>query len=486
MLWRLLMNFLRSLCVYVCVVGFAPLSYGFWSDDGSKDPILKEVPVSKEQVLFSFAPVVKKVAPAVVNIYAARVVRSSKFSPFFSDPIFKHFFGEAFPNNSPHARIQSSLGSGVLVDKKGIVITNYHVIKHAEEIKVVLTDGKEYEANLVVKDKRADLAALQLKTDRDDLPYLELQDADQLEVGDIVLAVGNPFGVGQTVTTGIVSALARNQLGVSDFRSLIQTDAAINPGNSGGPLVTLDGRIVGINTAILSSGGGSIGIGFAIPSNLVAPVISGIAQGGEVKKPWVGILVQDITHDIAESMQLKSMKGALIQKVFPGSSAEKAGLKQGDILLTIDERSVMGESGFRFRVATKTIGMTVVLEIMRDGKVMEKKITLQSPPKIEGNKQIRLSGRNPLSGALITAMSPAVASEIGFNYDGEGVVILHVRNGTPVSYAGFLAGDILLSINGKTLKRVDDVIQNLGRSKGGWKVTFKRGGKIRTVSVNQW
>ncbi|MBX6368535.1 MAG: trypsin-like peptidase domain-containing protein, partial [Rhodospirillales bacterium] len=247
------------------------------------------LPDSREQIKLSFAPVVKRTAPAVVNVFSRRIVRRSGPPPgLFNDPLFRRFFGDAIPFGLPQERVQNSLGSGVLVARDGLIVTNNHVIDGADEIIVVLADRREFEAQIVRRDERTDLAVLKIDVGNEALPYLELGDSDSLEVGDLVLAIGNPFGVGQTVTSGIVSALARTQVGISDFRFFIQTDAAINPGNSGGALVDLDGKLVGINTAIYSRSGGSIGIGFAIPASMVRAVVAGAATGGRVVRPWLG------------------------------------------------------------------------------------------------------------------------------------------------------------------------------------------------------
>jgi Do/DeqQ family serine protease len=435
-------------------------------------------PTSREQIQFSFAPVVKKVSPAVVNIYAVRVVNTQSFSPFFEDPLFKHFFGDALPFGSPHARIQKSLGSGVIVRPDGVVITNYHVIKQAEEIKVVLANGQEYSADIIVRDPRTDLAALKLKVTEKNLPYLELRDADELRVGDIVLAVGNPFGFGQTVTMGIVSGLSRNELGVKDFRSLIQTDAAVNPGNSGGPLVTLDGKIVGINTAIFSNTGASIGISFAIPSNLVVPILAGADHGGKIVRPWAGISFKNLTKEIASLNGLPNFRGILITKVYKDTPAERSGLRVGDVLLKIDGHEVVNEAAYRFRMATAKPSQTSIFLIWRDQQEKTISITLETPPDTPNNKPIEISGRNPLSGAIVVTLSPAVASDLGIAYEETGgCVILQIKPGSLATLSGLLAGDVIVKINDKDIQNTDHLLRHLTRSRMGWEITFKRGSK---------
>ena len=273
----------------------------------SAQTVERKVP-TQNQLQLSYAPVVKRVAPAVVNVYAAKVVRTQ--NPFFQDPIFRRFFG--VPGGGIN-QVQRSLGSGVIVDPSGLIVTNVHVIDGATEIKVALSDKREFEAQVVLKDKRSDLAVLRIKDGKARFPSLQFANSDALQVGDVVLAIGNPFGVGQTVTHGIVSALARTDVGTNDYQFFIQTDAAINPGNSGGALVDLDGRLVGINSAIFSRSGGSQGIGFAIPANMVRVVVASAEHGGKaVERPWLGAKLQAVTSDIADSLGLSRPTGALV------------------------------------------------------------------------------------------------------------------------------------------------------------------------------
>src|SRR6187200_3429693 len=282
----------------------------------------RRVPMQSELRL-SYAPVVQQVAPAVVNVYAAKVVQNR--NPLLDDPIFRRFFG--VPGGLGN-QVQRSLGSGVIVDAGGLIVTNNHVIEGADEVKVSLADKREFEASLVLKDPRTDLAILRIKDGRERFPVLDFADSDALQVGDVVLAIGNPFGVGQTVTHGIVSALARTQVGVSDYQFFIQTDAAINPGNSGGALVDMTGKLVGINTAIFSRSGGSQGVGFAIPANMVQVVVaSARSGGGAVKRPWLGAKLQAVTPDLADRFDLKRPAGAVVTNVAAASPAARAGIK---------------------------------------------------------------------------------------------------------------------------------------------------------------
>ncbi|MGE4011442.1 MAG: trypsin-like peptidase domain-containing protein, partial [Alphaproteobacteria bacterium] len=281
-------------------------------------------PATRGDIAFSFAPVVKTVAPAVVNVYTRVSSADRGRNPFADDPFFRRFFSdEAPPGNAPaepRQQIDRPLGSGVIVRASGIIVTNFHVIQNSQQIVVKLTDGRDFIAKTLLTDQRTDLAILQINVGQP-LPFLEIGDSDKLEVGDLVLAVGNPFGVGQTVTSGIVSALARTTIGISDYRSFIQTDAAINPGNSGGPLVTMDGKVIGINTAIFSTVGASIGIGFAIPSSMVRAVVAAAEKGEPIKRPWLGATGQAVTADMAQALGLPSPRGLIIKDIAAGSPA---------------------------------------------------------------------------------------------------------------------------------------------------------------------
>ena len=311
----------------------------------------KVAPQSPNQVRLSFAPVVKKVTPAVVNVYASRVETAAR-NPLFDDPIFRRFFG----GGGDDSRVSKALGSGVIVDPSGLIVTNYHVIENMTQVKVALSDRREFDAEIVLRDPRTDLAVLRLKGGKD-FPVLELGDSDALEVGDFVIAVGDPFGVGQTVTQGIVSALARTQVGISDYGFFIQTDAAINPGNSGGALVDLDGKLVGINSAIYSRSGGSIGIGFAIPVNMVKSVIAAALHGGAtVKRPWLGATLQSLTKDIADNLGIDRPTGALVVTVASVGPAAEAGLKRGDLITAVDDQNVDDAEGVGFRLAVQPLG----------------------------------------------------------------------------------------------------------------------------------
>src|SRR3984885_13270494 len=323
----------------------------------------RQVPTSPAQVQLSYAPVVKRAAPAVVNVYAARVVENR--NPFMNDPLFRQFFGAV-----PREQVLRSLGSGVIVDPSGLVVTNYHVIEGASEVKVALSDKREFDAEIVLKDEHSDLTVLRLKGANEKFPVLDFANSDDLQVGDLVLAIGDPFGVGQTVTHGIVSALARTQVGISDYQFFIQTDAAINPGNSGGALVDINGRLVGINSAIYSRSGGSQGIGFAIPSNMVRVVVAS-AKGGSA-----GAKRQDVTPEIAESLGLARPSGALVASTAAGSPAARAGIKTGDLIVSVDGTPVDDPNAFDYRSGTKPLGGTAQVGISRQGKTVTVPVAL--------------------------------------------------------------------------------------------------------------
>jgi len=440
-------------------------------------------PASREQIRLSFAPVVKQTAPAVVNIYTRRVVRTTA-SPLFADPFFRQFFGNALPPGTTRERVQNSLGSGVIVGADGLVVTNNHVINQADEVTVVLSDRREFEAKIVGTDERSDIAVLRIDTKGEKLPVLAFGDSDALEVGDLVIAVGNPFGVGQTVTSGIVSALARTNIGVSDYRSFIQTDAAINPGNSGGALVDMDGRLIGINTAIYSKdGGGSVGIGFAIPSSLVKAVLASIAQGGKVVRPWLGASGEAVTQEIAQSLKLPRPAGVLINQIVRDGPAAKAGLKLGDVVTAVQGREVDDPEALRFRLATLPLGGEARLTVLRDGAEQMVAVRLSPPSEDPPRDTSEIAGANPLSGATIANLNPALADEIGSGSGVGGVVVLRIRHGSLAQRLQIQPGDILLSLNDHKVDSVAEAKRLLAMEPHGWRVTLNREGQTLTLMI---
>ena len=443
----------------------------------------RAVPDSAAAVKLSYAPVVKKAAPAVVNVYVRHRVEQM-VSPFFDDPFFGRLFGERF--GIPRERIQNSLGSGVLVGTDGVVVTNNHVIQGSgeAEITVALADGREFPAKLILKDEHSDLAVLRLDAEGVEFPSIEFSDSDSLEVGDLVLAIGDPFGVGQTVTSGIVSALARTQVGISDYQFFIQTDAAINPGNSGGALVDMDGRLAGINTAIFSKSGGSHGIGFAIPSNLVRLVVQSALKGGKVQRPWLGASLQTLTPDIADSLGLDAPSGALIAKVHAKGPAARAGLLAGDVVVSVDGKKVQDPQGLQYRFITKGVGGSTELGVMRKGQPVKTTITLIAPIEDPPRDVRDLPGRHPLAGCKVANLSPAVAQEVGMEDDTrEGVVVLEVAERSAAARFGVRRGDVVVAINDEKIASVDQLAGILAVPTGTWRLSVERGGKVYSLAI---
>ncbi len=434
----------------------------------------RQVPASPAQVQLSYAPVVKRAAPAVVNVYAARVVENR--NPFLNDPLFRQFFGAV-----PREQVLRSLGSGVIVDPSGLVVTNHHVIEGASEVKVALSDKREFDAEIVLKDEHSDLSVLRLKGANEKFPVLDFANSDDLQVGDLVLAIGDPFGVGQTVTHGIVSALARTQVGISDYQFFIQTDAAINPGNSGGALVDLNGRLVGINTAIYSRSGGSQGIGFAIPANMVRVVVAS-ARGGSaaVKRPWLGAKLQEVTPEIADSIGLKRPTGALVANVAASGPAARAGIKTGDVIVSIDGTIVDDPNSFDYRFATKPLGGNAQLTLLRQGREANVTIALQSAPELP-REEVEIHARSPFLGAKVANLSPALAEELRLDTQAQGVVIVSVADGSTAQSIGFQKGDIVVSVNNQKIERSSDLDRVTRAGGRQWRVTISRAGQQISV-----
>ncbi len=437
---------------------------------------VRQVPQNKPQILYSFAPLVRQVSPSVVNVYAARQVRQRR-SPFAGDPFFERFFGENAFGGRPRQRTARSLGSGVIIGKDGVVITNNHVIENADQVKVVLSDGRELPAEIRLIDKKSDLAVLQILSD-ETFPAVTLGDSDDLEVGDLVLAIGNPFGVGQTVTSGIVSALARGRTGITDFGFFIQTDASINPGNSGGALVAMNGALIGINTAIFSRSGGSNGIGFAVPSNMVRVVLDSVRRGSDsVMRPWVGAEFQTVTSDIAESLGLAQPVGALVAGVIGGSPAEKAGLRLGDVVLEVDGRVIEHVDALGYRLATAGIGRKVEMRVLSRSKSRSLTISLHEAPEDPPRDQRLIGGRSPFTGSTVVNLSPRVTQELGLPGSRKGVVVIDVERGSPANRFGFKARDIILSVNDYLVEDTSQLDEMARSGSRGWRYEFEREGR---------
>lgn len=441
----------------------------------------KRVPDSGEEMVLSFAPLVQQASPAVVNIYTKKKIQIRKRSPFSDDPLFQYFFGQNALTEQITEKIESSLGSGVIINDDGLVITCHHVIDGSDEITVVLNDRREFDAKVILLDQKTDLALLRINTPKP-LPFLELADSDLLEVGDIVLAIGNPFGVGQTVTNGIVSALARTTVGASDYQFFIQTDASINPGNSGGALVNAKGKLVGINSAIFSKSGGSHGVGFAIPSNMAATVIKS-ATGEKITRvvrPWVGITVQPLTKDLADSLGMERPIGALIAQMHPKGTAAQSGLKVGDVVVAVDQHAVLDEHGLQFRVATYDINSEAMFKVLRNGEIIDVAVKMLAPPE-QPERDVRvLKGQSPLEGATVANLSPALADELGVNLALEGVMVLRVGNGVAKG-AGLNERDFIRKLNGEVITSTDQLQALLNDATGRWEISLQRGNRILSI-----
>lgn len=443
----------------------------------------KKLPQSGQEIQLSYAPLVKKAAPAVVNIYTKRIIQARR-SPFADDPFFRQFFGREFLKfGARKKRVQNSLGSGVILRPEGIIVTNNHVIDKADQITVVLSDRRELDAKVILADDKTDLAILRVEPVGEPLPFLKLRDSDDLEVGDLVLAIGNPFGVGQTVTSGIVSALARAAEGVSDFSFFIQTDAAINPGNSGGALISMDGRLIGVNTAIFSKSGGSMGIGFAIPANMVSRVVDSALHGAKIVRPWFGAAGQEVTTDLAASLGMKRPVGVLVSDLYPGGPADRAGLKSGDVIIGLNGRDITDPKALRFRIATLGLGERANLNVIRRGQTLSLSLPIEAPPEEPKRAIAQLSGRHPLSGATVANLSPALAEEISFDPLQSGVIVLDVARRSPARRIGIRPADVLVSVNGRTIGTVKNLRNMVKGTPRRWDISIRRNGKILSVQI---
>ncbi|WP_170362253.1 MULTISPECIES: trypsin-like peptidase domain-containing protein [Ruegeria] len=415
------------------------------------------VPQSQAEISLGFAPVVKEASPAVVNIYA-KIVRQGRANPFFSDPFFRDFFGGG--SAEPRPRVQNSLGSGVILSQDGYVVSNYHVVGTATEIRVVTTDRREYSAQVVLGDKESDIAILRLQ-EADDLPFLELRDSDQVAVGELALAIGNPFGVGQTVSSGIISGLARTGAATGNARGyFIQTDAAINPGNSGGALIDVNGDLIGINTAILTRSGGSNGIGFAIPANLVAEFLRQAQEGNDhFVSPWAGMAGQHMSADIAESLGLVIPLGVVISDLHPLSPLADAGLRVGDVVTHVDGDEVNSPAEMKFRMSVAGVGGTSVLTRLRGEESSDLEVALVRAPETPPADETTLDDQTVMPGLTVSRVNPAVITRLGLVLSQTGVVVVDAdRYG---GRSGLRVGDVVNGINGAQIDHPQDIVDAL-------------------------
>ena len=445
------------------------------------------------QMTLSFAPLVEQVSDSVVNIYAKRVVESR--APLFRDPFFQRFFGNRL--GPSRRRVENSLGSGVIVDPSGLIITNYHVIEGAREIQIGLRDGRTFAARILLRDQKLDLAILQSEGAPRDLQPAVLGRNEDLLVGDLVLAIGNPFGVGQTVTVGIVSGLARSGVGVSDFQSFIQTDAAINPGNSGGALVSMNGVVIGINTAIFSRSGGSQGIGFAVPSDIARLAVEAAREGREIRRPWLGFSGDKIERDVMEALGLEQAQGVIVADIHPQSAGQRIGLRKGDIILSVGSKdkglsddlakgkALADMEELRYHALLAGVDEILPLHILRKNQRLVLSFPLEEPPQIPPRNPVTIAN-GPFKGAVIVNLSPAVIESLNLGsaaLQKTGVAIESFKNRSQASRLGFKKGDIILSYNGQDIQTTDQ-LANLTRQdiRQKYQVIIERDGRQRRVN----
>ncbi len=423
------------------------------------EPNARSVPTDAMTMKSSFAPVVREAAPAVVNISAQSLQRNR-------DPFFQ-LFGGGQP------RVAQSAGSGVIVRSDGVVVTNNHVIAGAQQITVVLNDRREFPARILLADERSDIAVLQLENVTDQLPVLPIDAQEEQQVGDLVLAIGNPFGVGQTVTNGIISALNRTETGISDSGSFIQTDAAINPGNSGGPLVDMDGDVIGINTAIFSRSGSSSGVGFAVPASMVQRVVDSALGGAtSVVRPWLGVKGESVSADVARSLGLPRPQGLLITDVYPNGPGARAGIREGDVVTAIDGAEINDQGGLNFRVGTRNPNDAVAVTVVRDGRSQQLNARVQTLPGEADPEQVEIS-RGPLAGLVVVELSPAAADRLGRDPFQTGIIVVGAQRGSPALNYGFSRFDVIREVGGRSVTSAS-ALQGLGSRT---EITIERNGR---------
>lgn len=423
------------------------------------------------------ADVAAKVLPSVVNISSMKTV--AQRSPFFSDPFFREFFGGGIPRE----RVERALGSGVIVSPDGYIVTNNHVVGGADKVEVRLSDARVFQATIVGTDPKSDLAII--KINKTGLPAIKIGDSTRLRIGDFVLAIGNPFGLEQTVTMGIVSALGRSGLGITDYENFIQTDAAINPGNSGGALVNMRGELIGINTAILSRTGGNVGIGFAIPVNLAMSIKQSIDKYGKVVRGWLGVTVQEITPELAQSLGLASVKGALINEVMKGSPSEKAGIKRGDVIVAIDGQPVNNTATMRFLISEVMPGETVKVKVIRDGKERVVPVVIGDLAKAQvPEHQVLIKDNRFLEGATVADITPATRETMEIDAKIQGVLVIDVANNSAAAKTGLKPGDVILSVNSRNTRNLKEFEQVVGALKGvKMSISIYREGMVMTMTI---
>ncbi len=433
-------------------------------------PEPRRVPPDFATMKMSFAPIVRRVAPAVVNVYSKRIVRQQ------IDPFWGMFMQGGIERN----RVEQSLGSGSIVRGDGVILTNHHNIADAQEIMVVTSDRREWPATVLLDDPRADLAVLRIDTKGETLPSIAIDDGANPQVGDLVLAIGDPFGVGQTVTNGIVSALARTQVGINDYSSFIQTDASINPGNSGGPLVDMNGNLIGVNTAIVSGSGSSAGIGFAIPAAIAKQVVNTALGGGHfVIRPWIGVRTQALTGEMARSLGLEAPRGVVVTDLWPTGPGARAGIALGDVIVSVDGQEVDDDIALNYRVSTRPPGQALAVVTRRNGGPPRALTVRTEPPPADPPADPRvISGANPFAGATVVNASPASAYQYGFDpFSGHGVLVTRLEAGYAQNI-GLQPGDFIREVNGRKIDTTRDLINAVQSGGHVWTMSIERGGRI--------
>ncbi|MBY6158338.1 trypsin-like peptidase domain-containing protein [Pseudooceanicola nitratireducens] len=426
-------------------------------------PLMAErVPLTRGEISMGFAPVVREATPAVVNIYARRVVQTQS-TPFANDPFFREFF-RGFGQTRP--QVQNSLGSGVVLSKDGIVVSNYHVVGQAEDIRVVLNDRREFRARVLLADADSDLAILQIEDAPRNMAHLRLRDSDTVEVGELALAIGNPFGVGQTVSSGIVSGLARSGTATGSARGyFIQTDAPINPGNSGGALVDINGDLIGVNTSILTRSGGSNGIGFAIPASLVAQFVDQAQQGfARFQRPWAGISGQEVDAAMAETLGMDRPGGVIISELHPQSPFRAAGLEVGDVVTAVDGMAVNTPPEMIYRMSVAGLGERADVTFQRRGREKRARVDMLNAPEDPPRDGLVTDRRTAIPGLAVQTLNPAVVAEMGLPTGLEGVVI--TDPGALGARVGLRPGDVVQQINGidiQTTAELEEALTDVGR-----------------------
>lgn len=455
-----LLTFFRTWLILGLVFSF---NFGAWSYTYASDSKISQQSIDiLTQIGQATAEIAEAVKPAIVNISTTRTIKiQGNTNPFFDDPFFRRFFGDQF--RAPKERKTASLGSGVIVDSKGYILTANHVIQGAEEINVTLSDKREFKGKIVGNDAMTDIGII--KIDADNLPTIKWGDSDKLKVAETVLAIGSPYGLSQTVTTGIVSAVGRANVGIADYEDFIQTDAAINPGNSGGALVNVRGELVGINTAIFSTSGGYQGIGFAIPTNMAKTVMDSLIKKGKVIRGWFGVTIQPLTSELAKQFDLKEEKGALVGDVIEGSPAEKAGLQRGDVIIEYDGKKIEEPYQLRNMVANTTPGQEVELKIIRENKTETKKVTISELP-AEMQKPSKSEYNNLLRGVTVQDLTPEIYNKLNLPKKLKGVIVSDIDEDSPATMV-LKEGDVLQEINRQKINNVRDYENVVAKIKPG-------------------